>query len=102
MLPLSKERKTFAGIFSAFSEYAENYVRFEKKDQLYSLNISELTDSERGGYLNAPKLVFQNTLRESTCSRVLNTAHTNLEALLLQPSIDPIQIELEKISLSEI
>ena len=53
-----------------------------KKDQLYSLNIFEVIDSENYGYLNAGKLVLQNILRESSCSRVLNTAETAMAALL--------------------
>ena len=57
-------------------------MHFQKKDQLYSLNISEVTDSEKFGYLNARKLLFQNTLRGSTCSRVLNTAGKTMAALL--------------------
>ena len=47
-------------------------MRFENEDQLHSLNISEVIDSEKCGYLNARKLLFQNTLRGSTCSRVEN------------------------------
>ena len=96
------ERKTFSGIFIAYSKFAQNSVHFEKKHQLYSLNISEVSDSEKCGYLNAPKLLFQNTLRESTSSRVLNTPHTPMAALLLEPSIDQTDIELEKVSVSEI
>ena len=33
-------------------------MHFEKKDQLYTLNISEVIDSEKYGYLNARKLPF--------------------------------------------
>ena len=74
----------------------------QKKDQLYSLNIFQVIDSENYGYWNARKLVFQNTLRESTGSQVLNTAETTMEALLSELSIDPRHIELENISVSEI
>ena len=77
-------------------------MHVQKRDQLYSLNISEVTDSEKYGYLNGPKLVFQNTLRESTCSRVLNTADTTTTALLSRLSIDPTQMELGEIHVSEI
>ena len=55
---------------------------FEKKDQRYTLNIWEVIDSEKCGYLNAQKLLFQNTLPESTCSQVLNTAERTMAALL--------------------
>ena len=77
-------------------------MHFEKKDQLYKFNISEVIDSEKCGYLNARKLLFQNTLPESTWSRVLNTANLIMVALLSERSIDPPHIELEKISVSEI
>ena len=77
-------------------------MHFEKKDQLYSLNISQVSDSWKCGYLNARKLLFQNTLRELTWSRVLKTADTTMAALLVELSIDPTSIELEKVSVSEI
>ena len=77
-------------------------MHFEKKDQLYSSNITQISDSGKCCYLDAGKLLFQNTLRESTCSRVLNTADRNMEALLLELSIDPTHTELEKIAVSEI
>ena len=77
-------------------------MHFEKKDQHYTFNILEVSDSEKCGYLNARKLLFRNTLGESTCSGVLNSVDTNMAALLLQLSIDPTHIELEKISVSKI
>ena len=101
-LPQSQERKTFSPIFIAFSGSSQNSVHFEIRNQLYSLNISEVSASEKCGYWNARKLLFQNTLQKSTCSRVLNTAETNMEALLLELSIDATHIELDKISVKEI
>ena len=77
-------------------------MHVRKKDQLYSLKIWQVTDSEKCGYLNARKLLFQNNLRESTCSRVLNSADTTMEALLSEISIDPTHIELGEISVNEI
>ena len=73
-----------------------------KKDQVDSLNISEVTDSEKFGYLNAGKVLFQNTLRGSTCSLVLKTADTTMVMVLSELSIDPRHTELENISVSEI
>ena len=35
---------------------------FEKKDDLDNFNISGVIDSQKSGCLNAPKLLFQNTL----------------------------------------
>ena len=77
-------------------------MHFLKKGRPYNLNIFEVIDSEKCGYLNARKLLFQNTLRESTSSWVLNTAETTMEARLSKLSIDPTQIELEKVSVREI
>ena len=34
-------------------ESKQNFVHFEKKGQLLRLNISEVIDSEKSGYLNA-------------------------------------------------
>ena len=101
-LRLSQERKTFSAIFVSFSESAQNSVHLEKKDHLYSLSLSEVSDSEKCGYFNAGKLLFQNTVRESTCSRVINTAETNMERFLLKLSIDLTHIELEQIPVSEV
>ena len=77
-------------------------MHVQKKDQLYSLNISEVTDFEKCRYLNAQKLLFENTLRGSTCSLVLNTADTTMAILLSELSIDLRHIELDNISVSEI
>ena len=85
-----------------FQYLQKNLCIFKQKDQLYSLNISEVSDSEECGYLNARKLLFQNTLPESTCPRVLNSADTTMEALSSELSIDSTHIELEKVSFSNI
>ena len=69
---------------------------------LDSLTIFEVTDSKICAYLNAKKLLFQNTLRESTCSRVPNTTEICTGAPLSEFSIIPRQIELENISLNNI
>ena len=49
---LSQKQKTFSGWFLAFLKCALNLEHFEKKDEYYSLVISKVIDSERGGYLN--------------------------------------------------
>ena len=77
-------------------------MHVRKKDQLYSLKIWQVTDSEKCGYLNARKLLFQNNLRESTCSRVLKNVDTTVAALLSELSIDRAHIELGEISVSQI
>ena len=50
--PLSQRQKIFSGWFLAFLKCALNLEDFEKKDEYSSLVISEVIDSERGGYLN--------------------------------------------------
>ena len=42
----------------AILESAQNFAHFEKKDQVHSLNISQVIESEKCGYLNAWKLLF--------------------------------------------
>ena len=99
---LSQQQKPFSRIFIAFSQSGQNFVHFKKEDQLSYLTISEIIESENYDYLNTLKLLFQNTLRQSTWSRVLNSAETTMAALLSKLSIDPTYIELENISVSEI
>ena len=101
-LPLSQEWKTFSENYIACSQSPENFVYFEKKGQVYNLDISEVIDAEKYGYLNARKFLFKNTLRESRCSRVLNIGETTMGALLSQFFIDPRHTEFENISVSEI
>ena len=48
-MQLSKKPNTFCCFFIAFLESTCNFEHFE----LYSLNISEIINSERRGYLNA-------------------------------------------------
>ena len=47
-----KNKKNFCGFFIAFLKRASTLEHFEKKDEYPSLNISEIMDCERGGYLN--------------------------------------------------
>ena len=51
-MPLSQKQKTFSEIFIALSKSTQNFVHFEKKDQLHSVNILEIIDSNKCGYLN--------------------------------------------------
>ena len=50
--PLSQKQRTFSGFFLAFLKCALNLQLFEKKDDYCSLVLSQVFDSERGGYLN--------------------------------------------------
>ena len=61
--PLSLKQKAFSGFFFAFLKSTLNGELFHKKGESSSLSISEIIDSERGGYLNAWKALLQNSFR---------------------------------------
>ena len=63
---LSSKPKTFSQIFIAFSRSTEKFQPFQTEYQLHSLNIFEVIDSKKCGYLNARKLLFQNAIGKST------------------------------------
>ena len=48
----SQKQKTFSGPFNDFLKCAWNLEHFQKKDEYFSLIISEIIDAERRGYLN--------------------------------------------------
>ena len=50
--PISQKQKMFSGSFIAYLECGSNLEHFEKKDELPSLVISEIVDSETVAYLN--------------------------------------------------
>ena len=47
--PLSLKQKTFSGFFIAFMKSRRNGEHFQKKGESFSLSISEIIDSKRGG-----------------------------------------------------
>ena len=61
--PLSLKQKTFSGFFIVFLESTWNGEHFQKKGGSSGLSISEIIDSERGGYLSAWKALLQNSFR---------------------------------------
>ena len=69
-------------IFIVFLKSTWKFQHLEKKDQLDSLNSFEVIYFKKWTYLNAKKLLFQNTLQESTRSRAPNTAEVCTTALL--------------------
>ena len=77
-------------------------MHFEERDQLHSLNIFEVIEAEKCSYFNTRKIHFLNSFKQSTCSEDGNTDGTCTGALLSQFSINPGNIELENISLSQI
>ena len=81
-MQLSEKGRIISAIFIAFLKSLWNFLYLEKKYQLHNLNISEVIDSEKCSYLNVKKQLFQNTLRESKCLHVPNTAEILLVTLL--------------------
>ena len=61
--PLSLKQKIFSAFFIAFLKSTLNGEHFEKKEESFSLSISEIIDSKRGGYLSAWKALLQNSFR---------------------------------------
>ena len=51
-MQLSQEPKRFSHFFVVFLKSAPNFEYFEQKKESHSLSISEMIDSERGGFLN--------------------------------------------------
>ena len=49
---LSQKQKIFSWFFIAFLKCAWNLEHFQKEDEYPSLNISEIIDAEKCGYLN--------------------------------------------------
>ena len=50
--PLSQKQKTFSGLFIPFLKCAWNLEISQKGAEYPRLNISEIVDAERRGYLN--------------------------------------------------
>ena len=50
--PASQKQRIFSGFFIEFLKCAWNLEHFQKKDEFFSLIISEIIDAERRGYLN--------------------------------------------------
>ena len=62
-MPLSLKQKTFSGFFIAFLKSTSNGEHFQKKEESSGLSISEIIDSEGGGYLSDWKALLQNSFR---------------------------------------
>ena len=61
--PLSLKQKNFSRFFIAFPKSTWNGEHFQTKGEFFSLSISEIIDSKRGGYLSAWKALLQNSFR---------------------------------------
>ena len=62
---LSQKPKIFSGNFVAFLKSTSIFEHFEKKDELHSLNILEVLDTEECDFLNPRKLLLEKTLLKS-------------------------------------
>ena len=51
-MQLSRKQKTFSQFFSSFLKSTLNFEHSQKKDDSHSWGISEITDSEKHGYIN--------------------------------------------------
>ena len=81
-MELSQKPEILSPIFILFLICTQNFAHFEKKDHFPRLNIWQVIESKQCGYFNARKLLFYNTLWDSTSSRVPNTAEIFMAALL--------------------
>ena len=58
-MQLSGKQKTFSEFFAAFLKSSLNFEHFQKKDDSHSWGISEITDSEKHGYIKSKKYRFK-------------------------------------------
>ena len=98
----SLKLKTCSRFFITFLKSTLNLEYFEKNDQSYSLNITEIINCETGSYLNVQKAIFNATLRQTTCYRFPNTAEISTEPVSYYYSINLRYWEYEKVDPSQI
>ena len=101
-MDISRELKTFPGIFIAFLKSTLKLEYLERKDQSHSLSITEIINCETGSYLNVQKAIFHTTLRQTTCYRVQNTTGINTEPVSYNSSINLRYWEYGKVGPSQI
>ena len=51
-MQVSRKQETFSQFFAAFLKSSLNFEHFQKKDDCHSRGISEITESEKHGYIN--------------------------------------------------
>ena len=49
---VSRKQKAFSQFFSAFLKSSLNFEHYQKKDDSHGRGISEISDSEKHGYIN--------------------------------------------------
>ena len=98
--PLSQKEKTFSKFFIEYLKCTKNLKHFENKEEYPSLIISQIIDSERGGYGNVEKVLLQKTFRLSSYLRFPNAADIRTAHLLSSFFMNSGYIELENVCLS--
>ena len=51
-MQVSRKQNTFSQFFAAFLKSSLNFEHFQKNDDCHSGGISEITESEKHGYIN--------------------------------------------------
>ena len=97
---LSKKQKNFSQIFLAFLKSILSFKHLPKNDP-HSLCISGNTGSQKHGYINGWKTVFQKTLRQTTWQIFRNTVGIWMTAPLQYLLITGKVVALEKVSFSD-
>ena len=82
-----RKLKTFSRFLIALLKSTLNLEYFERKHQCQRLNITAISNYEKGSYLNIQKAIFHATLRQTTCYRVQNTTEIGMESVSYQSSI---------------
>ena len=100
-IQLSEKWKTFLYFFFAFLKSILNFKHLTKEDEPHSWCISGNTGSEKYGWINVLKALFQRTLRQTTrqmgrkTDAIWNAAP--LEYLLITVKV----VSFEKVSFSD-
>ena len=97
---LSSNQKNFSQLFPAFLKSTLNFEHFRKKDDPQSRCISQITDSEKGAYINVWKIMFQRTPPDATWQTGPNTPAIWTTAPLPHLLVTVNIIHLEKVYFS--
>ena len=100
-IELSQKQKNFFKFFVGFLKSILNFKHLLKKDDPRSRCISGNTGSEKYGWINVSKAVFQRTLRQTTRQMGRNTLAIWTAALLEYLLITLKVVALEKVSFSD-
>ena len=99
-MQLSQKQKTFSEFLFEFWKSILNFKHLPKKDDPRSLCIPRNTGSEKYGYINVEKPVFQRSLRETTRQMGRKTVAISMVEPLKYLLITVKVVALEKVSFS--